>query len=78
MVTYFVRMSPEVSDIGDMKHIAGEFVELAICHCSWSVGVLERLDFQTFLGIESKVTTKIINMYGIGGVELWKVIPDNL
>ena len=41
----------------DKDHVAGNLVQLAICHRLWRVSILERMDLEPLIWVESKVST---------------------
>ena len=55
--THLVRKSTEIGDVCDMKHVQGQFVEFSISHAFGCVGILEGLNLQPFLWIQSKIAT---------------------
>jgi hypothetical protein len=46
----------------DVHHVLGQLVQFAIGHTFWRVGVFERTDLETFVGVEGKVAALLEGM----------------
>jgi hypothetical protein len=55
ITTHLVLARPKVWDVGNVHHILGNRIKLSICPSLSGVCVLERVNLETFVWIQSKV-----------------------